>query len=576
MALAVAVSVAVEDYHRRPVVVMVPPSLQEKWPTDYQLFRDKCLPAEVAEELKWATARRAVEFLKLLDDPLERRCRIIFVTHGALSLGLADGWVKLALIQRAIRGRHGVKKLRRALARILGKLLRMSWVDRNGCGVWEALLSTNPRDWLDVLHKWEIDPEHDDDSETDDDPVPRAVSETLQELDTDEVYDALKQIPLKKSKYYNERIQDARHAINGEVRTLWKDCIESLQMRLPLLILDEAHHLKNPETRLASLFQVPEARDDADEITTRGTLGDVFERMLFLTATPFQLGHAELCSVLDRFGAIRWTGKHAPSSGLPTYQHKLKDLRTSLDRAQAATSALDHAWGRLRLEDLHIDGQSFDESRVDAWWKKLSIASDGSPSIKSVRERYASASDQMKMAERLLRPWVIRHLKPRSLPAPHQATPRRERFPGRTLEPGTEPNNTAGLPVADSSLLPFLLAARATSHAPDARPVFAEGLASSYEAFLHTRQANLKKKTGRTTTATLDTDDDPAERCDVTQPMEWYLDHLAALVPHGDPQASVAHPKVGATVRRVVDLWAKGEKVVVFCHYIATGRTLRQ
>jgi hypothetical protein len=31
-----------------------------------------------------------------------------------------------------------------------------------------------------------------------------------------------------------------------------------------------------------------------------------FDQMLFLTATPFQLGHHELLSVLDRFGDVRW------------------------------------------------------------------------------------------------------------------------------------------------------------------------------------------------------------------------------------------------------------------------------
>jgi superfamily II DNA or RNA helicase len=51
------------------------------------------------------------------------------------------------------------------------------------------------------------------------------------------------------------------------------------------LILDEAHHTKNPYTRLAGLFENLEARDEADKL--RGELGGVFHRMLFLTATPF-------------------------------------------------------------------------------------------------------------------------------------------------------------------------------------------------------------------------------------------------------------------------------------------------
>src|SRR5437867_12511602 len=38
VALAVAASVALSDRQRRPVVVMVPPSLRNKWPTDFDVF----------------------------------------------------------------------------------------------------------------------------------------------------------------------------------------------------------------------------------------------------------------------------------------------------------------------------------------------------------------------------------------------------------------------------------------------------------------------------------------------------------------------------------------------------------
>ena len=117
------------------------------------------------------------------------------------------------------------------------------------------------------------------------------------------------------------------------------------------------------------------------------------------------------------------------------------------------------------------------------------------------------------------------------------------------------------------ALLPFLLAARATSHAPDSRPVFAEGLASSYEAFLHTRRGKTEIKT--------DEDDDGSHAPDVNDAMRWYLDHLESLIPR-DGVVGVGHPKISATVQRVVDIWRRGEKAVVFCHYVATGRTLRQ
>ena len=33
---------------------------------------------------------------------------------------------------------------------------------------------------------------------------------------------------------------------------------------------------------------------------------------------------------------------------------------------------------------------------------------------------------------------------------------------------------------------------------------------------------------------------------------------------------------MAATVQRTLELWKQGEKVLIFCHYIATGRALRQ
>ncbi|MCX6916837.1 MAG: hypothetical protein NT167_27965, partial [Verrucomicrobia bacterium] len=99
-------------------------------------------------------------------------------------------------------------------------------------------------------------------------------------------------------------------------------------------------------------------------------------------------------------------------------------------------------------------------------------------------------------------------------------------------------------------------------------PVFAEGLASSYETFLHTRKPN-----GDTT----DGDDDEAASGESGDAVgRWYLDRLEEALPLKDHGDSAAHPKVAATAKCVMDAWGQGEKVVVFCHYIQTGRVLRQ
>ena len=566
--LAVAVSVALNDRKRRPVVVMVPPALQNKWPNDFELFKERCLPDSLREELRYGVAVKGVQFLKLLDDPVHRRKSIIFVTHGAMSRGLTDGWVKLAMIHQALRYRKDADTTRRNVSKFLAELLRMYWVEKNGQDIWIELLKSPPADWLEILHEWGIDPENDNDPLTDDDPVPGAVSEVLHTLDTDDLYDVLLNMPKRRSDYIHQRIKAARKALNKSVRSLWGICVTNLDLKLPMLILDEAHHLKNASTRLASLFHIPEARDDIDEIT-KGALGGVFERMLFLTATPFQLGHGELCSVLDRFTGISWNHRTAPEGGRKAYQCALDELRRTLDAAQEAALSLDITWGRLGEEDLVIDGENYKEAGT--WWNDIKGDSSLSGAAENVVSCYERTKKRMMEAEELLKPWVIRHLKKKFLPEPNDTIPRRLRFCGKSIL--DDSTTSEGLGVSGEALLPFLLAARATAQTPDSRPVFAEGLASSYEAYLNTRRIREQKETGSSAT---DSDDDAEEPIRIIDAQRWYLDRLEGCIPRDTDTSIVVHPKLLPTVGKVANLWRSGEKVVVFCHYVATGKVLRQ
>jgi hypothetical protein len=569
VALAVAISVAVADYKRRPVVVMVPPSLQDKWPIDFSLFVSKCMSRDLQSSIRYGKATRAEEFLKMLDDPVERRRSIIFVTHGAMSRGLSDKWVKLALIRQALFHRYGIDELKRNLCRILGHLLWSKWMDTHfGPELWEDLLRESPENWLSRLRKWHIDPEEDDDQTTDDDPVPRAVCDVLRSLNTDNLIEKLKNIPRRHSEHFDQRVHIARQEIQDALRSVWKECIQRLKLRLPLLILDEAHHLKNPDTQLASLFRCQDAKDDAHEVT-RGALGEAFERMLFLTATPFQLGHDELCSVLDRFEGIAWNSRLAPRCGIDGFRDNIAALRKALDAAQESALRLDEAWGRLRPEHLYIDNDRVDD--VEEWWQTIQQRADNFPEIERILHIHKSVYAKMREAEKLLRPWVIRHLKPRRLPAPNQHIPRRIRLPGRAILGDGKETESRGLDIEGEPLVPFLLAARATACSAQGRALFAEGLASSYEAFLHTREAN-KKQEG---CLPVDSDDEGSIEAPSTEELSWYLEQLGVLVPTNDPELSASHPKIAATVRRVVETWKQGEKVLVFCHFIATGRALR-
>lgn len=567
VALAVAMSVAVANRRKRPVVVMVPPSLQDKWARDFSLFMSRCLPASIGKSICYGKATCAEEFLKYLDDPLERRCAVIFVTHGAMSRGLSDEWVKLALIRQALHRRHATQDLKRDLCKILGSLLRLKWMDnRYGYELWSDLLREHPSNWLTLLRKWEVPFQPDEVALMDDDPVPRAVVDALVRLNTDELFETLKRIPRRQSDNFADRLQDTRRAIQAVLRPAWTECLQIAKLRLPLLILDEAHHLKNEDTQLASLFRSQKASDDIEEVE-KGALAGVFERMLFLTATPFQLGHSELCAVLDRFKGIAW---NLPHHGKQWFEDKLIAVRKALDAAQESALRLDDAWGRLKQEHLSINGQIIED--IEKWWKTVHSRTDNPAEVERVLRCYQTSHDKMREAEQLLKPWVIRHLKPRQLPTPNHSISRRIRLPGRAIVDGAAGELINGLEVTGEAVFPFLLAARATTCSSNNRALFAEGLASSYEAFLHTRHESQLRAVSKA----IDIDDDASAEVSGDDELSWYLDQLDSFVPRNLATASMTHPKLAATARRVVETWRRGEKVLVFCHFIATGKALRR
>jgi hypothetical protein len=132
-----------------------------------------------------------------------------------------------------------------------------------------------------------------------------------------------------------------------------------------------------------------------------------------------------------------------------------------------------------------------------------------------------------------------------------------------------------GLPIPPDAILPFLLTARAQGQLAQTRGTrafFAEGLASSYEAFHHTREGRKKA---------LDADDGiegvDEDATELIIPTRWYEEQVASLIPSRKASASelLRHPKIAATVSRSLSLWEQGEKVLVFCFYRETAKALR-
>ena len=189
VALAVAVSVLEATRRKRPVIVMVPPAVADKWPKEWAVFRARCL--RPGHDLRSAgPIRRGSDLLKLLDDPTPARRHIIFLTHGALTSSLTDPFVRLALLRQATLRRSDLVKRRKAVTRFAGSLLGDSrFADEH---LVEALFNAPPAQWLQVWNRWRPG------RPLDDDPVPFPLLAALRRVDLTLLRTALAEVPLNK------------------------------------------------------------------------------------------------------------------------------------------------------------------------------------------------------------------------------------------------------------------------------------------------------------------------------------------------------------------------------------------
>lgn len=552
VALGVAMASAMADKGKRPVVIMAPSSVHEKWRRDFAFFKDLVIKRPQDKALRAVPAASALEFFKLIDNDAKTRPHIIFLKHGAFHVQNIDQWIRLALIKRAMLGMHLGEK-RSALPRFAPALLRTRG-SYNAPELFAKLLNTPNRGWRDIINIHYVDRP---DYQLKEDPVPDAIQKVIDSSNVNilELRECLRDLPARESASLEGRLENIRRVINRSLQNMWPSILAKARFRSPLLILDEAHHLKNPATRLASLFVADDAREDGSTIT--GALDGAFERMMFLTATPFQLGHGELLNVIGRFKGIAW--KTLPQSTKADFEAELKNLGSALDLAQHRAAELDKRWLSLRQDDL------VEQNRVpvpiEKWWQYALANPEGqSERVQILLRTFEQTRKAMKEAEIPLRRWVVRHI--RDSRFSNSNIFRRSRQIGRAISLGD--GGDGGLPVEKDALLPFLLAARAQAVVAGkgenaGRATFAEGLASSYEAFLETRRS-------------ADKDEEVASPSDPDERVNRYVKKLAAALP--DEAAYAQHPKIAPVVARVLDLWRHREKVVVFCHYRETGRAL--
>lgn len=542
VALAVAVSQILSIPELGQVVIFVPAAVADKWVREWRKFSESLLESGTSIRCVDQPVRSGEEFLKKLDSSPESREHIVVVTHTALTATLKDTFIQLALLHYATRYVRDGAALRQRIAKWstgLTGLIRNSRFTRDRVA---KLLDTAPSKWRETWKRLTGE-------DLPGDPVPQAMEGAARNLPLHDVRAVIQALPIRSSADISRRLGTARKALAEATQATWKWLLSSTELDLPLLIVDEAHRLKNPWTQVSNLFG--ERFNDSDA----GAFKGIFRRMLFLTATPFELGHSELIEVLSRMGAVRQL-EPSPARSL---KERLDDLKRVLTEAQASALTLDEAWGRLSSNEL---------TQFDAWGLAAPPPTGISAAAREAWEHAKLAVRTRHKMHEALQPWVIRHERPR----------RRAYHAGAavTVNGG---GASGGLQIPEGAALPFLLAARAQSVALDekrGRPLFAYGIASSYEAFGRLSSG----QTGEGRDSDLPEEDREGDGAPVaghrTTPdaVGWYRREIDRAL--ADIDVRDAHPKVSATVEKAAQLWLEGEKCLIFCWFIKTGEAVER
>lgn len=564
VAMAVAASILTATKgNQGPVVIMVPGRLRRKWQRDWEQFKRHCVIEGALDWIRDAYAPSPTEFFKLVDNTGKKKIHLVFMTTGCFSGNFNDSWIKLAMI-RLTRTKTRLSPLhRQSIFRRATDLTRQRSRARLTEDVIRKLMKSDLSRWREILVQARL---IDEDA---DDPIPQSLLQVKDKIDWSSLVAVLREsLPKRSSANINNRMKEVRADFNDACKRIYKQWLRHSRWHSPLLILDEAHHAKNDHTQLARLFR----ESTADDVTL---LSGKFQRMLFLTATPFQLGHKELIRILESFEAIRWNGPRGPTQTRDEFKLEIERLETALDANRLAGRRLDRLWGRIRFDML--DGHD-----VHQWWERVKSTPNDAWEMQLV-ENVNDCRSTRNAAQELLRPWVVRHNRPATLPGNNgePSRPRRVGLDGSAIlsDKVSENGSQQGLSVSNEAALPFLLTARAQgelSQVSGARAFFAEGLSSSYEAFHHTRTARGKARDMDDNGHKVD-DSKSDSQLDMTiVPTSWYERQISTIIPSRDDsrQMRLGHPKMSATVTRVVDLWSGGEKVLVFCFYRETCKAL--
>lgn len=323
-----------------------------------------------------------------------------------------------------------------------------------------------------------------------------------------------------------EAFKSAREGGTPKV-SLWDDLREfgrsALGQRiphaLPLVIVDEIHNWKNSPQSWWRFQHM---------------LGGRIERLLGLSATPFQLGPHELVSVLG----LRRCLAHSKER-VAFLDARVVELQSALETAAATGARLRHAWDQVLPAD---------EPAIEVAW----VQDGEGPALPPRLEEAIGAARAVRTAHRALmgslRAFLVRHRREVS----HRAW-----WVGRESAPEQAAPSALGgafcwrpgLDVTGDAELVHYLMMRAVQEDTGGRGSTSIGadLGGSYDYFRHSVLTDLMP--GRTPAAAA------------------YVRLVDEATGGKDGHE---HPKVAVTADRTFRAWLRGEKTLVFCFNVKT------
>lgn len=304
--------------------------------------------------------------------------------------------------------------------------------------------------------------------------------------------------------------KDSIDAIWNEIKELRYKVINSVVPNASLLILDEAHKMKNENTVKRQSLQ--------------SAIKNRFDKAIFLTATPFQLGEGELRSIINIFKSGSISKKD-----ILEFDERIDSLFIEMQKYKIQINEFEYYVKNLDTANAYILEALIEDNLKEE--NKEEVSYD----INQTFELYKSILNQKSKLENIMRTFIVRNVKKKDL--------YRKEIIG-----DFKSEEKDGIPITKESYLPFAMMEKAIH----------EILLNGDKTFI----ANVKQSfTSSFNTATK---------------TSLYQKDLPSLnILKKMSIENIKHPKINSVADEVVHNLKKGEKTLIFCNRVETVDELR-